>query len=592
MTAPGRFPTTVHDPGAWWAAVRSEGLAPERWSANAAWWKALCSRDGANALLGDERGLTRRLRHARVVRAASIAGEALRRLQQRETFDAVGSYVEAAAPVARYLRLLRNEVAGLEFTFEAGVEVDGLAYDSSRALVDAARADGPIGRLAELVAADYPATPTGTDLDILVVPVTLPEDLLLAMAVVERLRRRGLRLHACLADHGHENFTLRPHLDMLKVAGTLDTVFDTIVEAKDERDAVVPALVRALAAGVEVRGYLTTATVPLAEHLAPTSMASPTGAATAVPPPVPTFAPEPVLVTRLSPRRCYWARCSFCIHNEKYDDRRPPSTAEVPAAVEALDRWLAAGYRTINFNDEALSPAILRALCDEIDRRGIVVRHPDFRWICRSKLELSFTGDLFSAMRRAGCVEVLFGLESASARVRRLMDKEVDGLDNDAIRRIVRAAGDAGIGVHLNVIAGFPGERVEELAETIEFVAQSIYDMPRATYLVNRFVVFPATPVARAPDEFGIELVPPPGDMPAMIPYRPAEDWALDARSIGDRLPTLRGWLDDVLGWGWFAADPDRAAAMRLIFGTGHGTLLKARDVDLPPGRTDRSAVA
>lgn len=590
MTAPGRFPTTVHDPGLWWASVDADGFAPERWSANAAWWRLLCSRAGVETLVGDSRGLRRRLSLARLGRAANSAGAALGRLQRRETFETAERYVDALAPVARYLRLLRREVGDLEFTFEGGVEVNDLAYDSSRALVDAARDDGPLTRLADLVAAEYP-TRTAADLDLLVVPVTLPEDLLLVMAVIERLRRRGRRIHACLADHGHENFTLRPHLDRLRAAGTLDSVFDTIVEAKDERDAVVPALARALAAGAEVRGYLTTASATIAGHLTPMPVASPPTVPQAAPP-VPTFTPEPILVTRLSPRRCYWARCSFCIHNEKYDDRRPPSTAEVPAAVDALERWLAGGYRIVNFNDEALSPALLRALCDEIDRRGIATRHPDFSWICRSKLELAFGADLFARMRRAGCAEVLFGLESASPRVRRLMDKEVKGLDRRAIRRILRAAGAAGIGVHVNVIAGFPGERVDELADTIEFVAQAVFDQPRATYLVNRFVVFPATPVAVDPASFGIELVPPTGDMPAMIAYRPGEAWAEHAWAIGAHLPQLRAWLDDALGWGWFTADPDRAAAMRLIFGTGHGTLLKAREVELPPSRSRRSAVA
>ena len=297
-------------------------------------------------------------------------------------------------------------------------------------------------------------------------------------------------------------------------------------------------------------------------------------------------------MTRLSARRCYWARCAFCIHNEKYDDARVPSRADVPAAVDALEGWLEAGYRVITLNDEALSPAILAALCDELERREIASRYPGFRWICRSKLELAFTAALFRRMRRSGCIEVLFGLESASERVRVLMDKHVAGLDRRAILAIVKAAGEAGIGVHLNVIAGFPGEASEELVETMSFLGDALADAPRATYLVNEFVVFPATPVAQEPARFGIELVDEPGDMVALIPHRPLEWWRREAATIRRQLPDLRAQLDADLGWTWLREDPDREVAMWLYFGTGHGTLLKAYDVDLRTIRPGRAAVA
>ncbi|HEX7474173.1 MAG TPA: hypothetical protein VF323_13900, partial [Candidatus Limnocylindrales bacterium] len=278
--------------------------------------------------------------------------------------------------------------------------------------------------------------------------------------------------------------------------------------------------------------------------------------------------------------------------NEKYDEARVPSTADVPAAVDALEGWLDAGYRVVTLNDEALSPAILGVLCTELERRETTARYPGFRWICRSKLELAFTPALFGRMRRTGCAEVLFGLESASERVRVLMDKHVAGLDRAAILAIVGAAGDAGIGVHLNVIAGFPGEASEELVETMMFLSHALADAPRATYIVNEFVVFPATPVAREPARFGIELIDGPGDMVPLIPHQALESWAREAATIRRQLPGLRAQVAADLGWSWLRDDPDREAALRLYFGTGHGTLLKAHDVDLRTIRSGRVAVA
>ena len=48
--------------------------------------------------------------------------------------------------------------------------------------------------------------------DVLVVSVTSPEDLLTALIAVRLLRKTRPRMHACLADHGYENFSLSPHL--------------------------------------------------------------------------------------------------------------------------------------------------------------------------------------------------------------------------------------------------------------------------------------------------------------------------------------------------------------------------------------------
>jgi hypothetical protein len=588
---PGRFPTVVHDPGNWWAIAASEGHEPRRWSANSAWWRHLCSQAGADVVAAHSRGLGfgGRLRLRRAARAAARGLEALTR---PETFGREASYLAAVASLARYIRMLNAAASGISFGLDGGVEVDDLAYDSSAALVAAAEGDGPIADLIGGILDEAPFA-RGRDRAVLLMNVTLPEDLFLGLALISGLRRAGSEFHACLIDHGHENFTLRPHLARLRGAGTLDRIFDTIVEAKDERDRLVPAVLRALGAGAEPRGYLTSASPVLAPFLGPASELVPRSSAGAItrPPPVPTFMPEPVLVTRLSSRRCYWARCAFCIHNVKYDDRRVISTADVPAAVDGLETWLDAGYRIVTLNDEALAPPILAAVCDELERRQVHRRHPDFRWTCRSKLELGFGAELFRRLRAAGCVEILFGLESASERVRGLMDKTVAGLDTTRLLEIIRAAGAAGIGVHLNLIAGFPGETLEELTESLRFLVAALHDARFATYVVNEFVVFPATPVAEDPERFGIEIAQGTGDMPALIPHRPLDRWAREARWIRAKLPELRADLDQDLGWAGMTGSSDLAVARHLVFATGHGALFKAEGMELP-GRRPGSSIA
>jgi hypothetical protein len=95
-----------------------------------------------------------------------------------------------------------------------------------------------------------------------------------------------------------------------------------------------------------------------------------------------------------------------------------------------------------------LPPALLQHLSQDVLERGLA-----FRWSCRSKLELAHTPELFRLMRRAGCFEALYGLETVSPRMQRRMSKYVEGLDAGRVRSLYRATAEAGLGLHVNLIA-------------------------------------------------------------------------------------------------------------------------------------------
>ena len=168
--------------------------------------------------------------------------------------------------------------------------------------------------------------------------------------------------------------------------------------------------------------------------------------------------------------------------------------------------------------DEALSPAFLRRFCGTVLEREL-----RFRWACRCKLETSFDRGLFHLMRRCGCYEVLFGLESIAPATLKRMDKYSAKLDADRIRSILLAADDAGIGLHLNLIAGFPRETFDELATSIEFVVDVLRHVSGGTFTLNSFAVFPDTPVAKDPQRFGIRTLPRDVDMPMRIQFAPTQ---------------------------------------------------------------------
>lgn len=565
LNPPGRFPTVVHDPGGWWTALEGErGFDVVRFSANAAWWRVLCSPQFARVATGSRaRRIVRLLQGIDLQRSAARAGKALDALSDPATYESTSRYISAVTPLAEHLQCVNGVQREFTVSLADGPKANGVNYSDSRAMVDYAMRRT---LLSDQIAAAL--IPCHEEIDLLVVSVTSPFDLLCAMVTVRLFREQSPAMHACLADHGFENYSLAPHLERLRSAGTLDRVFDSIIESKDEREALVVAVARGIVAGHVPRGYLRRSktcdtAMPTVQH--PIRRGS-------APPPVPTFTSEPIFWMRLSPRRCYWSRCTFCVHNAKYDETRVPSLTEIPAALDRLAALRAAGYQTVIFSDEALSPAMLDLLSAGILERGL-----RFRWLCRCKLEHAYTAALFRRMRAAGCCEVLFGLESISLRTLRRMDKYVEGLDSRAIANVFTSVSEAGIGLHVNIMAAFPGETLGELKESVEFLGKCLTGLAGATYQLNQFTLFPAAPIMRDPTSYGVFPVPTRSDMPAHYCYRVPVDCAADAIAIERLLPEFRAYLRHTLGWDHFGDGPGPAAAIELYFGTGHSAILKGQ---------------
>src|SRR5205823_581666 len=129
MIPPGRFPTVVPDPGAWWDGLAAQdGVHLDRASINAAWWRVLC-RPGVSALLAVPQCIVRVLETS-----AERAERALAALTDPATFSSAARYVAATTPLAEHVALLNDVQTELDFSLGAGVRVRGLNYHDSGAL--------------------------------------------------------------------------------------------------------------------------------------------------------------------------------------------------------------------------------------------------------------------------------------------------------------------------------------------------------------------------------------------------------------------------------------------------------------------------
>ncbi len=171
------------------------------------------------------------------------------------------------------------------------------------------------------------------------------------------------------------------------------------------------------------------------------------------------LSPETVLPVQFS-RGCYYKDCAFCaltLDHQNFRQKDPGKT------VDEL-QWLSDRYQTpfFFFTDECFALSPTKRLC-----QNIVDRNLRIQWTAEMRFEKNLSRELLSRMRDAGCLKIVFGLESFNQRVMDFMKK---GIKQAHVRRITEDCLDLGIAIHCYIIVGFPTEREEEALETTNFV--------------------------------------------------------------------------------------------------------------------------
>ncbi len=150
---------------------------------------------------------------------------------------------------------------------------------------------------------------------------------------------------------------------------------------------------------------------------------------------------------------------------------------------EVHRRW---GVEFFSFVDDTFTsrPEWVMELCDRLVASGLPRR---VRWICLTRPDM-VTLDLLSRMRRAGCVRVELGIESASDRGRRFLRK---GLTEEVIVQAFGAARQAGLSTMAFVILNIPGETEEDIRRTRDLVLRVAPDYLQVSFLTP----YPGTPL-------------------------------------------------------------------------------------------------
>ena len=196
---------------------------------------------------------------------------------------------------------------------------------------------------------------------------------------------------------------------------------------------------------------------------------------------------------------CYWKKCSFCDVSLDYIARY-----EALAATTLVDRIEAVvaetGQSGFHFVDEAAPPKALKAMADELKKRG-----REISWWGNIRFEKSFTPELCRELADSGCIAVSGGLEVASDRLLKLMQK---GVSVDQVARVTHAFADAGILVHAYLMYGFPTQTVQDTVDALEYVRQLFAAGCIQSGFFHRFTCSVHAPVGLHPEQFGVRLKP------------------------------------------------------------------------------------
>lgn len=192
---------------------------------------------------------------------------------------------------------------------------------------------------------------------------------------------------------------------------------------------------------------------------------------------------------------CYWGKCTFCDVSLDYIQHYEPIAAKM--LVDRMETIIAqTGEKGFHFVDEAAPPALMRALALEILRRKLTVT-----WWTNIRFEKSFTQPLCYLLKASGCIAVSGGLEVASDRLLKLIQK---GVTVSQVAQVTRNLTESGIMVHAYLMYGYPTQTVQETIDSLEMVRQMFEEGVLQSGFWHQFALTAHSPIGLNPKDYGI----------------------------------------------------------------------------------------
>ncbi|MBU7013507.1 MAG: radical SAM protein [Theionarchaea archaeon] len=180
--------------------------------------------------------------------------------------------------------------------------------------------------------------------------------------------------------------------------------------------------------------------------------------------------------------------CVFC--NERIFWERKIRYRRPESVVKEIERDREYGITTFRFNDSLLNGNIplLKNLCRLLIERGL-----DIRWYGNARPE-KLSVDMLELMKKAGCFELRYGLESPVPRILNEMNKRTT---LEEVTTVLKNTVRVGIPLRINVVCAFPTETKQDFINSLRWLYENrdLFD----TAMVNRFVLASASDIFQTP---------------------------------------------------------------------------------------------
>ncbi len=195
---------------------------------------------------------------------------------------------------------------------------------------------------------------------------------------------------------------------------------------------------------------------------------------------------------------CYWGKCAFCDGGLDYINRY--ESAPIQLIVDRIETIMQqTGQSGFHFVDEAAPPALLRKLAEEIIHRKLTVSY----WT-NVRFEKSFTPELCYMMAQSGCIAISGGLEVASPRILKLINK---GITIETARESMKNFAEAGIMTHAYLMYGFPTETARETVDSLEIVRGLFEEGFIQSAFWHRYAMTIHSPSGQCPESVGAKRI-------------------------------------------------------------------------------------
>ena len=192
---------------------------------------------------------------------------------------------------------------------------------------------------------------------------------------------------------------------------------------------------------------------------------------------------------------CYWGKCTFCDISLDYIKIYEPIAAKL--LVDRIETLIdQTGENGFHFVDEAAPPALMKAMAIEILKRGLTIT-----WWTNIRFEKNFTLDLCRLLKASGCIAVSGGLEVASDRLLKLIDK---GVSVKQVAQVTRNFTEANIMVHSYLMYGYPSQTIQETVDSLEMVRQLFQVGVLQSGFWHQFALTTHSPIGISPSDYGI----------------------------------------------------------------------------------------